>query len=117
MNTLILFFIAALFGIFFTTKVSEAPYHNGYFFGLIVSFMATGVLFIVCCLGTAHSTDFPVEYKVFPTDTEIICYVGNKRYISDKKKDFDTWSQNKPGFVRKGYNHFGVEISDNFITK
>ena len=115
--TLLTFITAGISALFFFKKTIEDIYNNGYFGGFMASLVLCMICFVVCVLEPSKTVDFPVEYKVFPTDTEIICYVGDKKYVSEKKKDFDTWTQNKPGFLIKKYNHFGFELKDSFGVK
>lgn len=61
----------------------------------------------------------PTEYMTESTSFKIFVKTSDNRvFESDKKLDFEEWSQNKPGFIREEYNAFGIhmDIMDTFTV-
>jgi hypothetical protein len=87
--------------------------------GILAGFFLGFFSVFACCIDSHTTQTWPVSYKAYPTEKEIHVYVDNSdlHFSSDAKYDFDLWTANKPGFVTKGYNSFGVEVENTFSVK
>lgn len=67
-------------------------------------------LFLICLERKQTVAYEPVEYKAEVTTFKVFAITKDHIWESDKKKDFDEWTQNRPGFIEKHFNAFRVEL-------
>lgn len=116
MDTILLLFLGAV--TLLVISIFKVINNTAWDVGVIIGGFGVMASGFMCILDTKTITDFPVEYKAFATDSEVIVYTyGDSKYTSDKKKDYDMWSRDFPGFIRKEYNHFGWEVENEFVVK
>ena len=72
---------------------------------------------IFCSLDPQRIEYAPIEYTTESTSFKIFVRTSdNRMFESDKKLDFEEWSQNKLGFIREEYNAFGIHMNRDTFT-
>jgi len=69
-----------------------------------------------CFLGTGHIEYKPTEYTVESTSFKVFVKTPDALYESERKIDFDEWTQNKPGFIEEHHNHFNMIFRTRFTV-
>jgi hypothetical protein len=58
----------------------------------------------------------PTDYNVETTSFKVFAKTPDALYESERKIDFDEWTQNKPGFIQEEFNHFGSVLRTKFTV-
>lgn len=106
---LIITFILFLIGAYATLK-TDAPY--------IVAAAIPLIFSILSCIFVSVKTVYePVIYKAETTTFKVFVITDKRVFESDKKVDFDNWTQGKEGYLRFGISTFGLRIEEKFTTE
>jgi amino acid transporter len=106
---LIITFFLSLIGAYASVKTDD-PY--------IVVGAIPLIFAIVICLSMPVKTVYePVIYKAESTTFKVFAITDKKIFESDKKVDFDNWTQGKEGYIRTEYSTFGLDIHTAFTTE